>query len=158
MKRILTILAAIICLCSCEKENAQKHEWLSRTWVGEYETKVQSNDTGEYTTVTAGITLEFSDDKSVCIVRTSYSGLLSMKDFVAKFTTGPAEVLGFENYDLRIGNPADITVIDLEKKIKVDVTKFHSKSSNSPYDGMEFVGGPVMTIVDGNIVASFLSK
>ena len=47
MKRILTILAAIICLCSCEKENAQKHEWLSRTWVGE-------------------------------IVRTSYSGLLSM--------------------------------------------------------------------------------
>ena len=78
MKRILTILAAIICLCSCEKENAQKHEWLSRTWVGEYETKVQSNDTGEYTTVTAGITLEFSDDKSVCNVRTSYSGLLSM--------------------------------------------------------------------------------
>ena len=95
---------------------------------------------------------------SVCLKELVHSGLLSMKDFVAKFTTGPAEVLGFENYDLRIGNPADITVIDLEKKIKVDVTKFHSKSSNSPYDGMEFVGGPVMTIVDGKIVASFLSQ
>ena len=95
---------------------------------------------------------------SVCLKELVHSGLLSMKDFVAKFTTGPAEVLGFENYDLRIGNPADITVIDLEKKIKVDVTKFHSKSSNSPYDGMEFVGGPVMTIVDGKIVAYFLSK
>lgn len=95
---------------------------------------------------------------SVCLKELVHSGLLSMKDFVAKFTTGPAEVLGFENYDLRIGNPADITVIDLEKKVKVEADKFHSKSSNSPYIGMEFVGAPVMTIVDGKIVASFLSK
>ena len=42
MKRILTLLAAIVCLCSCEKE--QKHHWLSREWVGEYEAQVQNND------------------------------------------------------------------------------------------------------------------
>lgn len=78
MKRILTILAAIICICSCEKENEQKHKWLSRTWLGEYETRVQSNDTGEYTAVTASIVLEFSADKSVCTVKRAYSGLLSM--------------------------------------------------------------------------------
>lgn len=95
---------------------------------------------------------------SVCLKELVHSGLLSMKDFVAKFTTGPADVLGFENYDLRIGNPADITVIDLEKKVKVDASKFHSKSTNTPFDGMEFIGGPVMTIVDGKIVASFLSE
>lgn len=53
MKRISIIMATIICLCSCEKDNAQKHEWLSRTWYGEYETK--------------NIVLEFSDDKSRCI-------------------------------------------------------------------------------------------
>lgn len=90
---------------------------------------------------------------SVCLKELVHSGLLSMKDFVAKFTTGPADVLGFENYDLRNGNPADITVIDLEKKVKVDASKFHSKSVNTPFDGMEFVGAPVMTIVDGKIVA-----
>ena len=90
---------------------------------------------------------------SVCLKELVHSNLLSMKDFVAKFTTGPADVLGFENYDLRIGNPADITVIDLEKKVKVDAANFHSKSSNSPYIGMEFTGAPVMTIVDGKIVA-----
>lgn len=78
MKRIFIILAVVFCICSCEKENAQKHEWLSRTWHGEYETTVQNNDTGEYTTVTAGIVLEFSDDKFQCTVRRSYSGLLSM--------------------------------------------------------------------------------
>ena len=76
MKRILTLLAAIVCLCSCEKE--QKHHWLSREWIGEYEAQVQNNDTGEYTTVTAGIVLTFSDDKTQCTVKRSYSGLLSM--------------------------------------------------------------------------------
>lgn len=90
---------------------------------------------------------------SVCLKELVHSKLLSLKDFVSKFTTGPADVLGFENYDLRIGNPADITVIDLDKKVKVDAAKFHSKSSNSPYDGMEFTGAPVMTFVDGRIVA-----
>jgi hypothetical protein len=76
MKRILPLLAAIICLCSCEKE--QKHHWLSREWVGEYEAQVQNNDTGEYTTVTVGIVLMFSDDKTQCTVKTGYSDLLSM--------------------------------------------------------------------------------
>lgn len=90
---------------------------------------------------------------SVCLKELVHSGLLGMKDFVAKFTTGPADVLGFENYDLRNGNPADITIIDLEKKVKVDASKFHSKSVNTPFDGMEFVGAPIMTIVDGKIVA-----
>ena len=78
MKRIFIILAVVFCICSCEKDNAQKHEWLSRTLYGEYETKVQNNDTGEYTTVTASIVLEFSDDKSRCTVKRAYSGLLSM--------------------------------------------------------------------------------
>ena len=76
MKRILPLLAAFICLCSCEKE--QKHHWLSREWVGEYEAQVQNNDTGEYTTVTVGIVLMFSDDKTQCTVKTGYSDLLSM--------------------------------------------------------------------------------
>ena len=76
MKRIFIILAVVFCICSCEKDNAQKHDWLPRTWYGEYETKVQNNNTGEYTTV--GIVLEFSDDKSRCTVKRAYSGLLSM--------------------------------------------------------------------------------
>ena len=67
MKNILPLLAAIVCLCSCDKEH--KHHWLSREWVGQYETQVQNNDTGEYTTVTAGIVLTFSDDKTQCTVK-----------------------------------------------------------------------------------------
>jgi len=74
MKRILTLLTVIFCLSSCEKE--QKH-WLSKTWYGEYGTQVQNNDTGEYTTVTACISLDFNADRSECLVTGAYSGLLS---------------------------------------------------------------------------------
>ena len=76
MKRILTLLAATVCLCSCEKE--QKHHWLSREWVGEYEAQVQNNDTGEYTTVTAGIVLTFSDDKTQCTVKRGDAAIMGI--------------------------------------------------------------------------------
>ena len=76
MKRILTLLAVIVCLCSCEKE--QKHHWLSREWVDQYETQVQNNDTGEYATVTAGIVLTFSDDKTQCIVKKGDAALMGI--------------------------------------------------------------------------------
>ena len=76
MKRILTLLAAIVCLCSCEKE--QKHHWLPREWVGEYEAQVQNNDTGEYTTVTAGIVLTFSDDKTQCTVKRGDAAIMGI--------------------------------------------------------------------------------
>ena len=67
MKRILTILAAIICLCSCEKQE-QSH-WLYNMWSGEYDITMTNNDTGEHESHVAGISLEFSDDRSECIVQ-----------------------------------------------------------------------------------------
>ena len=67
MKRILTILAAIICLCSCEKQ-VQSH-WLYNMWSGEYDITMTNNDTGEHEPHVASISLEFSDDRSECIVQ-----------------------------------------------------------------------------------------
>ena len=67
MKRIITILTAIVCLCSCEKQE-QSH-WLYNMWSGEYEITMTNNDTGEHEPHVAGISLEFSDDRSECIVQ-----------------------------------------------------------------------------------------
>lgn len=66
MKRILTTLAAIVCLCGCQKEEVKNH-WLAGHWYGEYETMVTNNDTGEKKTVGAMIELEFSSDGTECI-------------------------------------------------------------------------------------------
>lgn len=66
MKRILTTLAAIVCICGCQKEEVKNH-WLAGHWYGEYETTVTNNDTGEKKTVGAMIELEFSSDGTECI-------------------------------------------------------------------------------------------
>ena len=57
----------MICLCSCEKQE-QSH-WLHNMWSGEYDITMTNNDTGEHEPHVAGISLEFSDDRSECIVQ-----------------------------------------------------------------------------------------
>ena len=72
MKRILTLLAVIACLCSCEKEKPQEH-WLFHTWGGTYETTVINSDTGEIRSIEAFIDLRFSDDRTQCMLTRGYS-------------------------------------------------------------------------------------
>lgn len=79
-------------------------------------------------------------------------GVLTIPQLIEKFTSGPADILGMENYSLAVGNPADITVVDPEVKWTVDKNEFYSKSRNTPFDGFEVQGRVVMTVVDGKVV------
>lgn len=78
--------------------------------------------------------------------------VLTLPELVAKFTTGPAEVLGWADYSLRAGNAADVTVFDPEAEYVIDAATFKSKSRNTPFDGMRVKGRVRLTIVDGRIV------
>ena len=53
---------------------------------------------------------------------------------------------------LKEGNDADLTVVDLNRKYKIDAPKFHSKAKFSPFEGREVQGKPVKTIVAGQLV------
>lgn len=81
-----------------------------------------------------------------------HSGVLTLSQWVAKFTTGPAEVLGFEEYSLADGKPADVTLIDPDFEYVIDASKFRSKSRNTPYDGMAARGRAAATFVCGQMV------
>lgn len=64
-----------------------------------------------------------------------------------------AKVYGLENKGkIEIGKDADFTVIDLKKSGKFNIDKFKTKAEYSPFDGKEFIGCPVMTIVNGKVV------
>jgi len=52
---------------------------------------------------------------------------------------------------LKEGYFADITVIDLNKKWKVEAKKFRTKAKYSPYEGMTGKGDVVMTFVNGKL-------
>ena len=104
MKRILiTILAAVICLCSCEKQE-QSH-WLHNLWNGEYDITMTNNDTGEKEPHVGVISLEFSDDRSECIVEGGVKDLLAITRTTYKAYLNEAEkifVLNEGDYDSRI--------------------------------------------------------
>jgi len=82
-----------------------------------------------------------------------HTGKISLMKMIALYTTGPAAVLNWTDRGrLVAGGIADVTVFDPKRKWTYDVNKSFSKSKNSPFDGREFHGGPVATIVNGSIV------
>ena len=92
----------------------------------------------------------------ICLQELYHTKVLTLSQFISKFTVGPADVLGFKNYDLRNGNAADITILDLNDKFTIDSSKFMSLSRNTPFNGWEVKGRAVATIVDGKFVYNIM--
>jgi dihydroorotase len=81
-----------------------------------------------------------------------HTGRITVNRMVELFTTGPADILQLNRGTLAPGAPADITIFDLETEWTYDVQQSFSKSRNSPFSGRKFRGGPLATIVGGEIV------
>ena len=78
--------------------------------------------------------------------------VLSLSELITKFTVNPAKILNISKGRLNPGNDADITIIDVSLKNRVDVNQFKSRSRNSPFHGWELEGGAVFTIVKGKVI------
>ena len=103
MNRILTILAVIMCLCSCEKQE-QSH-WLYNMWSGEYDITMTNNDTGEKEPHVGTISLEFYEDRSECVVQKGVKDLYAVTRTTYKAYLNETEkifVLNEGDYDSRI--------------------------------------------------------
>jgi dihydroorotase len=87
----------------------------------------------------------------VCIRALIEPGYLTWLQLIARLTTGPAEILGVPHGTLSEGQPADVTLIDPVKTWMIQAKEFHSRSRNTPFDGFEFSGKVVTTIVDGEV-------
>jgi dihydroorotase len=77
---------------------------------------------------------------------------ISLSRMVELFTTGPANILKLNRGTLAPGAPADVTIFDVDTEWTYDVQQSFSKSRNSPFGGRKFRGGPLATIVAGEIV------
>lgn len=86
------------------------------------------------------------------------TGRLTLSEAIAKMTYVPAEILRIDRGRLSIGAVADVTLIDPNRVAKVDSTRFASKSRNTPFGDWELKGWPVMTIRDGVVTHSSMSK
>ena len=77
------------------------------------------------------------------------TGILSLKDAVAKLTQIPADIVGINRGTLSVGAIADVTIFNTQKTAKVDIDTSRSKSRNSPFNNWELKGFPVQTIREG---------
>ncbi|ALT69765.1 dihydroorotase family protein [Methanobrevibacter millerae] len=69
------------------------------------------------------------------------------------FSTNAAKVFDLKTKgEIAVGKDADFTVLDLNREGKFDITTFQTKAEYSPFDGWEYKGAPVMTIVAGKVV------
>ncbi len=78
---------------------------------------------------------------------------ISLDRAVSLLSEKPAEIFGLKDRGLlEEGKKADLVVVDLKKKFKIDASKFHSKAKYSPFDGWEVQGKLLKTFVNGRLV------
>ena len=80
-----------------------------------------------------------------------HTGRISLMRLVELFTAGPARVLG-KSRQIAAGEPADLTLFSTDIPWTFRAGESLSKSRNTPFDGREFRGAPVATIVGGRFV------
>ncbi|MCI0338854.1 MAG: dihydroorotase [Acidobacteria bacterium] len=78
--------------------------------------------------------------------------VITLARMVELLSCNPARIFKLDRGTLKVGSTADVTIFDPQKQIKVDASKFQSKSRNTPFDGWELKGAAVATIVGGRIV------
>jgi dihydroorotase len=85
-------------------------------------------------------------------LRLVHQGQLTLREAVEKLTLAPSRILGLPTGRLRVGGDADLTLIDLEKEGTIEVSRFKSKSRNSPFQGWKLKGFALVTVMAGRIV------
>ena len=77
---------------------------------------------------------------------------LSINQLVSFVCENPAKIFNIKSKGLiKKGYEADLTIIDMDKVVKIDNAKMESKCKWSPFHGVQVKGFPVITIVNGEI-------
>jgi len=78
--------------------------------------------------------------------------ILTPLEFVRRWSTNPARLLGIEGGSLAKGCPGDLVLINPDREWVYDPSQGFSKSRNSPWTDSAMTGRVVATIVDGRLV------
>jgi dihydroorotase len=79
-------------------------------------------------------------------------GILTLTQLIEKMSAAPARLIGLDRGVIKEGATADLAVIDIDGKYKVDSKDFQSKGKITPFEGREVYGRVRMTLRNGEIV------
>ena len=78
-------------------------------------------------------------------------GNLSLFKLCKLISTNPAKLFKVINKgEIKLNNDADLTIIDLNKEVKITNDMMANKSGWTPFNNKKVKGWPIMTIVNGN--------
>jgi dihydroorotase len=84
--------------------------------------------------------------------RLVHTGRISIRRAIELLSTNPAQVLGVPGGTLALDAPADIVVLDPDRRVTIDAFSQRTRSRNTPFHGWELRGSAALTLVDGRIV------
>jgi len=88
----------------------------------------------------------------VCYTVLCKNNGMSLEALSELMSANPARIMGLEKKGrMELGCRADLVLVDLDTEWVVDKTKFHSKSSNTPFEGAHLWGKVLTTIKGGKI-------
>ena len=79
------------------------------------------------------------------------TGWLTLEELLALLTVKPRRIFGLPGGEIRVGEKADLTALDLSASYRIDPDRFLSKGRATPFEGMEVFGETLLTIADGRI-------
>src|SRR5699024_5663733 len=80
------------------------------------------------------------------------TGEMTLQNLVDRMMNIHAYLLKLTYGEIETDAIADLTLIDVEKEMTNDVENFYSKGKNTPFNGWDVKGVPVLTIAAGKIV------
>lgn len=88
----------------------------------------------------------------LCIDRLVHAGVIGLPRLVELLSSRPAELLALPGGAIRVGEPADLTVLAPDAPVTIRAEALVSKSKNSPFDGWSLKGAAAATIVGGRVL------
>ena len=85
-------------------------------------------------------------------LRLAEEGLMTLPEVISRLTVNPANLLGISAGKIAIGEQADITIIDPGVHYICRGKDFKSQGKNTAFEGWDFNGQVISTIVAGHIV------
>ena len=80
------------------------------------------------------------------------NGKLTLEQLINSVCENPVKIFGIKDKGyIKEGFDADLTIVDMNKKIMIKNKDIESKCGWSPFDGFEFKGTPISTIINGLI-------
>ncbi len=80
------------------------------------------------------------------------TNIINLNKLVELMSINPSKLFNLPSNELKINQPVNLLIFDPSKKSKIDSKNFFSKGKSTPFEGINCIGWPMITICNGNIV------